>query len=326
TYNTILAARIFTGIFGGVISSVSFAIITDLFPMQVRGRVMGFVQMAFAVSQVMGLPIGLWLATTFDWHAPFLMIVGLCVPLGIIIALKMQPVNAHLTIQKEQDLHAFSHLGNTISKPAYLRAFAATVLMATGGFMLMPFGSDFTAHNIGIDIKHQPLIYMVTGLVSLVAGPYIGKLSDKFGKFQTFVAGSILALLMVLVYTNMGISPIWAVMLVNVVMMTGVSSRMISSSALMTAVPDAKDRGAFMAINSSIQQASGGIAAMVAGLIVIKQPSGHLDRFDVLGYVIAGSMIVMIPLMYVVHKYVQRKMGKTAGESKIMKKMKFHYK
>ncbi|MCK7556424.1 MFS transporter [Chitinophaga sedimenti] len=80
TFGYILAARIVTGVFGGVLSSISFAIITDLFPMQVRGRVMGFVQMAFSVSQIMGLPIGLWLATKFNWHAPFLMIVGYVFP------------------------------------------------------------------------------------------------------------------------------------------------------------------------------------------------------------------------------------------------------
>src|SRR5438552_2859512 len=40
SFQFLLIARMVTGIFGGVIGSVSFAIITDLFPMQVRGRVM----------------------------------------------------------------------------------------------------------------------------------------------------------------------------------------------------------------------------------------------------------------------------------------------
>ncbi len=61
-YHFLLIARIITGLFGGVIGSVSFAIITDLFAIQVRGRVMGFVQSAFATSQVLGIPLGLYLA------------------------------------------------------------------------------------------------------------------------------------------------------------------------------------------------------------------------------------------------------------------------
>ncbi|HRD38850.1 MAG TPA: MFS transporter, partial [Bacteroidia bacterium] len=58
-YEFLLIARIVTGLFGGVISSIGFAIITDLFVMQQRGRVMGFVQMSFAGSQVLGIPVGL---------------------------------------------------------------------------------------------------------------------------------------------------------------------------------------------------------------------------------------------------------------------------
>jgi predicted MFS family arabinose efflux permease len=88
TYELLMAARIFTGIFGGVIGSVSVAVISDIFKPEVRGRVMGFVQMSFAASQVLGLPIGLQLANMFDWHAPFWMIVMVGILVGILFWLK----------------------------------------------------------------------------------------------------------------------------------------------------------------------------------------------------------------------------------------------
>ena len=113
-YPFLLGARIVTGLFGGVIGSVSFAIITDLFEVQQRGRVMGFVQMAFAVSQVLGLPVGLYLSNIWDWHAPFLMIVVVATPLWFVIAMRMRPVNAHLALQKKQS--AAGHLLATVSK------------------------------------------------------------------------------------------------------------------------------------------------------------------------------------------------------------------
>lgn len=50
SYPLLIAARIVTGLFGGVIGSISMAIITDLFDIDHRGRVMGFVQMAFGAS------------------------------------------------------------------------------------------------------------------------------------------------------------------------------------------------------------------------------------------------------------------------------------
>ncbi len=56
TYPMLLAARIFTGLFGGVIGSISMAIVSDLFPLEKRGRVFGFLQMGFGASQVLGIP------------------------------------------------------------------------------------------------------------------------------------------------------------------------------------------------------------------------------------------------------------------------------
>ena len=68
---TLLAARIVTGLFGGVISSVSLAIVGDLFSLEQRGRVMGFVQMSFSASQILGIPAGLYLAHSWGWEFYF---------------------------------------------------------------------------------------------------------------------------------------------------------------------------------------------------------------------------------------------------------------
>ena len=79
-------ARIVTGLFGGVIGSVVLAIATDLFPPQMRGRVMGFIQTAFAASQILGIPIGIYLSNQWNWHVPFLALVVLGVIGGLLIA------------------------------------------------------------------------------------------------------------------------------------------------------------------------------------------------------------------------------------------------
>jgi predicted MFS family arabinose efflux permease len=306
-YNFLLMARIVTGIFGGVVGSVSFAIITDLFKLEVRGRVMGFVQMAFAASQVLGLPVGLYLANKWGWHSPFIMIVGLSVIIGIAIIVYMKPINEHLKIQS--DRNAFQHLGKTVTNVTYLKAFGATILLATGGFMLMPFGSAFGINNLGITMEQLPLLYMITGIFSMGIGPLAGKLSDKIGKYKMFVIGSFISMAMVLIYCNLGITPLWIVICINVVLFAGIMARMIPASALMTAIPDPQDRGAFMGINSSIQQISGGVAAAVAGMIVVQTSSGKLEHYDMLGYVVVGAMVITIGMMYLLNQLVKKKTG-----------------
>jgi predicted MFS family arabinose efflux permease len=306
-YELLLAARIITGIFGGVISSISFAIITDLFALDVRGRVMGFVQMAFAASQVLGIPIGLYLASRIGWHSPFLLIVGLSIIVGIVIVIYLRPITDHLKTPSEHS--AFKHLVNTVSQSRYLKAFAATTLLATGGFMMMPFGSDFLVHNLGLKVtpESNPLVfvYSITGLFSMVSAPLIGKLSDSLGKYTIFLGGTMLSIVMVLIYCSLGVTPLWLVVSLNAILFIGIFSRVIPSSALMTAIPDPKDRGAFMGINSSFQQISGGIASIIAGFIVYHGVDGKLENYNVLSYVVTCTMIISVILMYFINKQVK---------------------
>ena len=304
TYNFLLMARIVTGIFGGVIGSIGFAIVADLFKAEVRGRVMGFTQMAFAASQILGLPVGLLLAAHFGWHAPFTMIVGFTILVGIIIVVYMKPIDEHLKIKNDRS--AFTHLYKTLTHKSYLRAFLATTLLATGGFMLMPFGSDFSVHNLGIQRIDLWKLYGVTGISSIIFGPLIGKLCDRIGQFKMFLIGTILSGVMVAIYTRLGITPLWEVMVLNVILFAGITSRIISSSALMTSIPELKDRGAFMSINSSVSMISGGFAAFLAGLIVVRSESGTLLHYERLGYVVMVSMVIALTLIYIVDRHIKK--------------------
>jgi predicted MFS family arabinose efflux permease len=305
SYPLLVAARIITGLFGGVIGSISMAIITDLFSLQQRGRVMGFIQMGFGASQVLGIPIGLYLANLWGWQSPFLMVGGLAIIIAILIIVKLQPVTAHLAIQKDRS--ALSHLFHTVAKRNYRIGFLATALLSVGGFMMMPFGSAFAINNLHITQHQLPMLFMVSGVSSLVVMPMIGKLSDKIDKFKLFVVASIWMMAMVVFYTNLSVTPLWMVMIFNVLMMTGIMSRMIPSSALVSAIPEMQDRGAFMSINSSLQQIAGGIAAAFAGMIVVQQTKfSPLEHYNTLGYVIIVISTISIFLLYRVSEMIKK--------------------
>jgi predicted MFS family arabinose efflux permease len=300
SYEALVAARLIAGLFGGVIGSIVFAIITDIFPLEMRGRVMGFVQTAFAASQVLGLPAGLFLSNHWGWHAPFMMIVLVSAAVGVVIMTRLKPIDAHLKLKPDRS--AVHHLLETISTPRYLLAFGATAFLSIGGFMLMPFGSAFTVHNLGISVDYLPFIYLVTGLCSIVVGPLVGRACDTFGNFRIFVFGTFVSVIMVFIYTNLGITPLALVMLVNVAMFVGIFSRMIPSQTLMSAIPAPASRGAFMSISSSLQQISGGFASVVASYIVGEGADGVLEHFDVVGYVVLTTALVTLFMMWIIHR------------------------
>lgn len=307
-YHVLLAGRIVTGLFGGVIGSVVLAITTDLFSLQQRGRVMGFVQTAFAASQVLGIPAGLFLSNHWSWHVSFGAIIILSIAGMAAIALLMKPVNAHLLLKQENT--AFRHLIATVTQTRYTVAFLVTTLLATGGYMLMPFGSAYTVHNLGIDITYLPTIYLVSGLFSIIIGPLVGRASDAFGKFPTFVFGSSMSIVMVLIYTHLGHSSLTTVIVVNVLMFVGIFSRMIPSQALISAIPDPSQRGSFSAVSASLQQLSGGLGSVLAAAIIAENPDGSLRHFDWLGYIVVATGCVSLAGMYLIQKSVAHRAGR----------------
>lgn len=303
-YPLLLGARIVTGLFGGVIGSIVFAITTDLFPLSMRGRVMGALQSSFAASQVLGIPLGLYLANHWGWHAPFLLLVGVSALAGAVIVVYLRPIDGHLRLQRSSH-SPLRHLGATLSQRRYLISFGATALLSVGGFMLMPFASAYMVNNLMLPVENLPMVYIVTGATVLFAGPLIGRASDRLGKFRVFCFGAAMTIAMVMTYTHLGPTSLQVVVLVNVLLYVGIFSRMIPATALTSAIPSPEDRGAFMAIGASIQQVSGGIASVVAGLIVVQRTDGVLDHFNTVGYVVSASTVFTVGMMHWINRIVR---------------------
>ena len=311
TYELLLAARVVTGVFGGVIGSIVLAIATDLFEVSLRGRVMGLIQTAFAASQVLGLPTGVLLVEHWNWHGPFLVLAAIGLVGLVVIGVGLKPVDAHLG--KPQEHSPLMHLWHTLTEPRHLMPFLTVVLLATGGFMLMPFSSAFLVHNIGIDLKQLPTIYFFTGICTIVFGPLIGKASDSIGRMKVFLFGSALSIAMVVLYTHLGVSPVWLVIVVNVVMFAGIFSRMIPFQAMSSQVPEPTRRGAYNAISSSIQQVAGGVASVVAGHIVTSAPDGRIEHFPQVGYVVVGTTLLAIWMVSRINRQLQAMPARRPG-------------
>ncbi|MEO8309406.1 MAG: MFS transporter [Pseudomonadota bacterium] len=303
SFESLLIARVVTGLFGGVIGSIVLAIATDLFAPQMRGRVMGFIQTAFAASQILGIPIGIFLSNRWNWHVPFLALAVLGLTAGVLISVTMRPVNEHLKSRQEKS--PFAHLVHTLVEPRHALPFVSVLFLTTGGFMLMPFSSAFTVNNLGIALDHLPVIYLVTGVATIFVGPLVGKAADSFGKLRTFYVGTAITIVMVLIYTHLGPSTLAVVTIVNVVMFIGIFSRMIPFQALMTQVPAPTYRGAFNAVNASISQLAGGVAAVAAGHIVQQGADGKLHHYDVAGYVVVATTLLAGVLIWRVERGVR---------------------
>ena len=305
-YVMLIAARIITGLFGGVIGSISMAIVADLFSLQQRGRAMGYMQMGFGASQVLGIPISLYIANHWGWQSPFIMIVVLSALIWLGAMIKLQPVAQHL--QMKTDKTAITHLWHTLIQKQYRTGFLMTALLSLGGFMMMPWGSAFAVNNLHVSYEQLPVMFMASGIAALIVMPIIGKLSDKIDKVKLFTIAAIAMMVIIVIYTNLKPVPFILVLALNIVMMAAIMSRIVPAMALVSALPKMQDRGAFMSINSSLQQIAGGFAAFVGGLIVVQQTkTSPLQHYNTLGYVIVVIIIANIIQMHRVGKLIKTK-------------------
>ena len=309
SYVLLIAARIITGLFGGVIGSISLAIVADLFPLQQRGRAMGFIQMGFGASQVLGIPISLYIANHWGWQSPFLMIVGLATIIWTSVMLQMRPITKHLELKTEKT--AIKHLWHTLRLRDYRTGFLLTALLSIGGFMMMSWGSAFAVNNLHVSYEQLPLLFMASGIAALIIMPLIGKLSDKIDKAKLFTVAALSMMVIIVIYTNLTPVPFMLIITLNILMMTAIMSRIVPAMALVSALPKMQDRGAFMSINSSLQQIAGGIAAAVGGMIVVqKTKTSPLQHYDTLGYVIVVIIILNIIQLYRVSNMIKARKHK----------------
>jgi hypothetical protein len=85
-----------------------------------------------------------------------------------------------------------------------------------------------------------------------------------------------MSVVMVLIYTHLGRVTLTTAIIVNVLMFVGIFSRMIPSQALISAIPEAAQRGSFSAIGASLQQLSGGLGSVLAAALIAQNADGSL--------------------------------------------------
>jgi predicted MFS family arabinose efflux permease len=176
--------------------------------------------------------------------------------------------------------------------------------MSLGGFMMMPWGSAFAINNLQVTPHQLPILFMVSGVAALIVMPVVGRLSDTIDKLKIFTLATLWTIVMVVVYTNLVPIPFWLLLILNVAFMGGILSRMVPAMALLSALPEMRDRGAFMSVNSSLQQMAGGFAAVIGGMIVVQKDNfSPLEHYNTLGYIIVVLSLLSI---YLVNKVNQR--------------------
>ena len=285
SYFWLVAARVLAGLFGGMIGAQVLSIVGDIVPYERRGAAMGTVMVAFSLASVVGVPAGLWLASKYSWHMPFLFIGFIGLLVIFLIAFFIPPITKHLQNvdngQKQNPLHI---LTNILKNPNQVRAITLSGVLIMGHFVIIPFIAPSLVSNIGYSQDNIFLIYLVGGALTIFTSPLVGKLADKRGKYPIFVIFALLSFVPIWLITNLWIVPLWFVLVIAGLFFIAANGRMIPMQAMVSSVVSPQQRGGFMAINSSVQQLSTALAANIGGMMVYQVPDGRLENYSLVGY------------------------------------------
>ncbi|WBL41823.1 MFS transporter [Algoriphagus halophytocola] len=296
SYPVLLIARILSGLFGGLTSALILAIIGDVIPDSRRGRAMGLVMAAFSVASVLGVPLGLFLASLSDWHTPFFILTGLSIiSLGMIIRF-IPSISDHLGQEVERP-RPLLVIRRVTGNPNQMRAITLSVMMMFGQFMIIPFLSPYTVANVGFTELQLTYIYMAGGAFTIFTSPWVGKLSDKYGKVKVFTVFMLLNIIPIAIITHLGVTPIPFVLMVSTMFFVTSNGRYIPAAAIVTGTANPENRGSFLSFNSAVQQMATGLASLIAGIIIGESATGELTNFNVVGYIAIACSLICIPLV-----------------------------
>ena len=98
--NQLIAARALQGIGGGILMTMSFRSIPDLFPPRKRGRFQGLIGLVFGVASVIGPALGGVITDQLSWNWIFLINVPLGIPVLLLIVLTFPDIRPRDRHQK----------------------------------------------------------------------------------------------------------------------------------------------------------------------------------------------------------------------------------
>lgn len=319
-YWFLLAARIISGGFGGIMTAVILSIIGDVFPYEKRGQATSYVMMAFSVASVIGVPAGIWIAAKFDWRMTFKIVGMIATVFLILIYFKVPNMRRHLDKKEELDdinnlkpqpnplvkkklstsiwNHILNILKPIVTDKNQLSALLFSMTLIFGHFAIIPFIAPYMQFNIGFSDEEIAYIYFAGGLCSVVCLPIVGKLADKYGKQRVFVVGSILAIGSVFWITNLQTEVIAIALLATSSYFVASGSRNVPATAIVTSVVQPESRGSFMSIRTAVNQFAIGASSQIAGLIIIENADGTLGNYPYVGFFAIGMSLIALAMVY----------------------------
>ena len=289
SFEALLGFRALAGVFGGLATSLGMAVLAEVVPGHYRGRAMGFVGSAFALSSIIGVPLGLYLALWGGWRAPFWALAAIMLMMSA-LALRFLPKTPPIPAQPWPGTVKF------ISRPKTLMAYGLLASVSGGSFLLIPSFATFMQFNLDFPRERMSEVYFVAGLATLIAQQLAGWSADKWSLTATSWIGFGLITIS-LVGGFIFDPPLISLWIFFPLFMVSGAVRISAANTASSLVPEAHERSAHMALQTSLRHACSGTAGVVSAFVLTTGADGHLQNVGWLALITLAVALLQPILM-----------------------------
>ncbi|WP_261817640.1 MFS transporter [Vibrio gallicus] len=210
SYETLIIARILTGLAHGVFFSIGATIATSLVAKEKEASAIAIMFTGLTVALVTGVPLGTYVGQTFGWQTTFLIVAILGV-IALIGSFFLIPSNL-----KQPPVAKLSEQVKVLAEPRLLLVFAITALGYGGTFTAFTFLAPILQQITGFADSAIGIIMLVYGASVAVGNIWGGKLADKKGPVNALTIIFIGLAATLLVFNVAAFNPITAVLTILV--------------------------------------------------------------------------------------------------------------
>lgn len=179
-----LIFRFIAGIASAFAGPQIWASIPVVFPKDKITKMMGIISAALAISQIVGVPIGAFLAS-ISWRTPFYFLGGLSLVL-LLVMIKTLPDFSNSNTEQRNLLKTYAGvLHNKLS----IRYLLGYFLFQVGNFTMFIFISQWFAHDFNFGETSIGIMMIVLGLGQLFGATFGGRVVQKFGLSKSVLVG-----------------------------------------------------------------------------------------------------------------------------------------
>lgn len=196
-YNTLIIARILTGLAHGVFFSIGSTVATGLVAKEKAASAIAIMFTGLTVALVTGVPLGTYIGQTLGWQSTFLIVSALGL-IALIGSALLIPSNL-----KQPPATTLSAQLKVLTQPRLLLVYAITALGYGGTFTAFTFLAPILEEVTGLASSAISLVMLVYGVSVAVGNIWGGKMADKVGpvKALKIIFSGLAAILVLFTFT-----------------------------------------------------------------------------------------------------------------------------